>query len=193
MKFSSHHPRLLACLLCLCACGCARGCQSPDAPLPPPASTLEPALPPADGSPAAIEQHLHVVLAQRTSSDVLPAMAMLPYRRLAGFDPTRQLIATLNRDGLRMFERTLEPAKLSDEAAMTELLRWGMAQWATRSGTAANRLYLALDASTQVADAARVRRIAMAANTWKVVALARDGEKLVELLLDPPTPRVPNP
>lgn len=134
-----------------------------------------------------------MVLPQRKSSELLPGMGVLPYRRLHAFDPARQLTVTLNRDGMRLFERVLEPTKLSDEAAVTELLRWGMAQWAMRSGVAANRLYLALDASTQVADAARLRRLAMTAHTWRVVALARDGEDLVELLLDPPAPRTPNP
>jgi len=182
----------LYCLLVCCAAGCARGCQG-EAPAAAPAGAPARPVAPADGSPAAIEGHFAIVLPQRLSSDVLPGMPTLPYRRLPGFEPSRQLALVLDRNGLRLLERAVPVAQMSEDAAITELLRWGMTQWATRTGLAANRLVLVLDASLKAEDAGRVRRLAMTANTWRVVALARDGDALVELMLDPPGARPANP
>ena len=179
---------LSICLLVASASGCARGCQG-EPPAVAPVRAPEPPKTPA----ASLEGQLHVVLAQRKSSDLLPGMATLPYRRLPEFAAAHQLLLVADRAGLHMLEHSVPTEKMSDDAAVTELLRWGMSQWATRSGLAANRLVVVLDASLQTADVARLRRLAMTANTWRVVALARDGDTLVELLLDPPAGRAARP
>lgn len=173
-------PLVLA--VTLATCGCARGCE----PEPPPPQPRPAPAPQVQQHPAEpVERALGLHLPERRTGTELPAMTTLPHRKLLVFQPDRHLIVAVTAQRVRLFERELTGADLADEAKLTELLRWGLQQWQQRSGLGANRLVLAIGQGTPPELVGRVRRLAMTANTWRVAAVARDGDGLVELMLDP--------
>lgn len=173
---------------------CARGCGGTTV-LPPlePTATQDATvrvLHPAD----AVEKALMVRLVERRSPrQLLPGWSMLPWRRLHELRPDQHLILRVSAAGLGILERTLDAQASLDPQRVTELLRWAVGQWQSRAGVAANRLILAVDADATDETLALVRHAALTAGQWQVVAVARDQEYLVELMLNPPPQRRPDP
>ncbi len=184
-------------LLALVLPGCSGGCDSPRKP-PQPMAAPAPAAPPAPAvAPqppdlnATVEHELNLQLPERRSGVVLPGLQTLPYRRLREFDPAKNLVLRVTQRGLSILEKALPIEQLQNEQALTEILRWAQGQWATRTGLAPIRLVLVADKSMQPQQMAVLRRVALTTGTWRLVALARDGEVLVELALNPPPERRP--
>ncbi len=132
-----------------------------------------------------VETDLELRLADRNSGQILPALGSFPLRRLREFDAKRHLVGRLDATSFVLLGTRLDSEALGDDAKVTAVLRSAIEAWQRRSGTAALRLVLAIDRETPAELAARVRRLAMISYTWRVVALARDGDQLVELLLSP--------
>jgi hypothetical protein len=180
----------LALLVALTACG--KGCDA-ELPLPAPPPATQPQAPAAARHPAAAVERAHgLALPERKSGTVWPALHQLPYRKLSDFQPERHLMLALKRDGGQILGQRFDPST-DDDARLLADLRQGHDDWQRRAGVAANRLVLAVDATVPPEVAGRVRRLASEASQWRVVALARDGEVLVEVLLDPPPEQRPTP
>ncbi len=192
-------PRWVA--LTLALGGCTRQCGSDPAPraqatvhrpelagTPSPADHNTPTAAPDRPLDAAalVERALHVRLPERETDHVFPAMNTLPRRVLKRFDAERALVATLRGDTLHLMGAT---APTHDPAALRALLRRAVEDWGQRSGVAATRLTLAVDRDADRTAASRVRKAALAAHTWFVVALSRDKGRVVEVTLSPPRPR----
>ncbi len=117
---------------------------------------------------------------------------MLPYRRLQEFKPDQHLIVAIAPTGVQVLERKLDLQRASNDAEVTLALRWAQGEWQRRSGVAANRAVLAIDRNAPPELVNRVRNVALQATLWRVVGLARDEDRLVEVLLSPPPERRPN-
>ena len=130
-------------------------------------------------------------LPDRRNDAVLPALDTLPRRRLRQFEIDRQLIVRVDATTLRVLDTTLEVKALVEDEAIVAALRKATQDWGVRSGVAATRLVLAFDRRVDRELAARVRRIAHAASSWRVVAIAVEGDDLYEVMLDPPPGRRP--
>lgn len=140
----------------------------------------------------AVEQALGVQLPERQIGETLPGWTRLPFRKLGEFSETSQLILAISTQGVRILERQLTAEQAQTEERLAELLRWATEQWQRRSGLAANRLVLVADRSATPMLVAQVRKTALGLQPWRVVALARDGDHLVELALNPPPDRRPS-
>lgn len=179
------------------ASGCSRGCSGPPPPpvagnsaTPADAAAQKPAV---SGHPAAaLEQALQLQLPERQIGDLLPGWKRLPFRKLAELKENQQLVIAVSAQGVRLLEKTLSPEQAETEQRLSELLRWATDQWQRRSGLAANRLVLAADRNAPPMLVAQVREVALALQPWRVVILARDGDHLVELSLNPPPQRRPS-
>lgn len=141
---------------------------------------------------AALEQALQLQLPERQIGDLLPGWKRLPFRKLAELKENQQLVIAVSAQGVRLLEKTLSPEQAETEQRLSELLRWATDQWQRRSGLAANRLVLAADRNAPPMLVAQVREVALALQPWRVVILARDGDHLVELSLNPPPQRRPS-
>lgn len=179
--------------------GCARGCSGPDsaAEAPPQAQPSAPnaaqaaAVP--GGHPAlAVERALQIQLPERQIDGLLPGWSKLPFRKAPGAKVDVELTLAVTGQGVRLLERQLTVDQAQTDDRLRELLRWGTGQWQLRSGLAAQRLVLAIDRGAPPMLAAQVRQIALGLQPWRVVALARDGDHLVELHLNPPADRRPS-
>lgn len=179
--------------------GCARGCSGPDsaAEAPPQAQPAEAragqaaAVP--GGHPAlAVEQALQIQLPERQIDGLLPGWSKLPFRKAPGAKADVELTLAVTGQGVRLLERQLTLDQAQTDDRLRELLRWGTGQWQLRSGLATQRLVLAIDRGAPPMLAAQVRQIALGLQPWRVVALARDGDHLVELHLNPPADRRPS-
>jgi hypothetical protein len=169
--------------------GCARGCAEEPRPSPTPAqSTLTPVLTPNQK----VEQDLGIRLPDRRTSQIIPGLTMLPWRKLTDFDPGKALVARLDAKGLNVLGEATPLAGLTDDAVRATLRKAAEA-WRLRAGVQANRLVLAIDADTPAQVVMQVRREALVAGQWRVVTLARDGDVLVELMLNPPPMQRPAP
>lgn len=181
--------------LCLLLTGCGRGCEGgrPSSALaptetPPAAALPHPSTPTQVAPrslPDSVESRLGIALPRRHQDSVLPGLATFPHRVLQRFPPDSHLIARLDQRGLLLLDQLLTPAELADDDRLQARMRAAAGQWGRRSGTAATRLYLAFDRQVNAVDAARLRRLAMKSHNWRVVGLARDGDRLLELLLGP--------
>lgn len=187
-------PGLLAAAL-LSLSGCARGCDAPPpsahAPSAPQVRAAPAEAPPAGHPALALEQALQLQLPERQLDGPLPGWSKLPFRKVS-VRPDAELILAVNRQGLRLLERQLSAEQGQTDERLRELLRWGTGQWQARSGLAAQRLVLAVDRGAPPMLAAHARQVALGLQPWRVVALARDGDHLVELHLNPPGDRRPS-
>lgn len=185
------------------AAGCGRGCDGAG-----PAATVAPTVATAasiapqgatTAVPAGVEAvqpptgadavagAVGVALPERLTSDVLPGLATLPRRRLPSFDPRQHCVVRLDAEAATLLEaRVANSAWSRDDAPLTALLRAGAEEWSRRSGVAAQRVVLAIDAAADRRAAAALRRVAHAARTWRVVMLTREGPDVWEVMLDPP-------
>ena len=177
------HLKFVAPLLVFSACG--KGCSGPSPDLPP-AVTDAGSGRAIDPNRLPVERALDLQLADRRGGTILPAMHMLPYRRLTDFDVTKNLVARLDEHALRILEREARDERLESEDAITTTLRMAAQDNRERAGLEPNRLVLAVDARVPMDLTSRVRKVALKAGQWRVVALARDGDQLVELSLTPP-------
>lgn len=190
-------PWLAVALLCG---GCARGCEGRDGAarqnrlVPPPAPTSAVELPQAStparaarptSLPDQIERELAVALPRRGTDNTFTGLATYPRRGHARFDTDKHLIAAVDAGGLRVLDLALQGDAAQDDARFERTLAEAAERWERRAGVAATRLYLAVDRGTSPVEASRVRRLALRARGWRVVALARQGEQLLELLLSP--------
>ena len=139
----------------------------------------------------AVGAALGLTLPDRRNDAVLPALNTLPRRRLREFRVDRQLIVRVDRKTLRVLDSELSVSALVEDAPITTALRQAAQTWGQRSGVAATRLVLAFDKDVDRELAARVRRQAHIASSWRVVALAVEGDELYEVMLDPPPDRRP--
>jgi hypothetical protein len=131
----------------------------------------------------ALEARLGIQLPTRRGSRVLPTARALPWRILRGFDPDKALVTRLDANGLHTLGIDLAATSTDDE--LSRHFRDGAEAWRRRAGVAATRLVLALDDGIAPDVAGRAGRLAAAAAPWRVVALARDGDQLVEVVLNP--------
>jgi hypothetical protein len=178
--------KFLAPLLALSAC--AKGCESPAPETPP--SVTDAGLVKADNpNRLPIERELDLQLPDRRGGAILPGLQMLPFRRLTGFEANKNLVARVDTHGLRILEREVLDERLQFDEAITTTLRMGAQDYRERAGLEPNRLVLAVDAGVSSELTTRIRRLALKASQWRVVALARDGDQLVELSLSPPPDR----
>jgi hypothetical protein len=184
------HLHFLAPLLALSAC--AKGCEGPPPEVPPAISDVGQAKS-DDPNRLPVERALDLQLADRRGGAILPAIQMLPYRRLTGFEVDKNFVARLDEKSLRVLDREAREERLQDEDAIMTVLRMAAQDYRERAGLEPNRLVLAVDAKVPVELTSRVRKVALKAGTWRVVALARDGEQLVELSLTPPPEHRPTP
>ena len=182
------HLKFVAPLLALTAC--AKGCEGPPSDLPQAVSDAGPSRA-DDPNRLPIERVLDVQLADRRGGTILPAMQMLPYRRLLSFEADKNFIARLDEHSLRVLEREAREERLQNDDAIVTVLRMAAQDYRERAGLEPNRLVLAVDARVPSDLTSRIRRLALKAGQWRVVALARDGEQLVELSLSPPQERRP--
>jgi hypothetical protein len=182
-----------ALVVCVALIACGKGCDTEPPPVLKPSSAPQPRPPVAVLHPAAAVERAHgIALPERKTGTVWPALHQLPYRKLVEFQPERHLVLALTRNGGHVLGQRFDAAN-DDDARLVAVLRQGHDDWQRRSGVAANRLVLAVDAVVPPEVAGRVRRLASEASQWRVVALARDGEVLVEVLLDPPPEQRPKP
>ncbi len=178
-------------LLLLALTGCARGCSDP--PVPVAAPIEQPQLPrPPLTHLQRIEAQLGIQLADRATGTMLPGLVTLAWRVLPDFDPNQALVATLDGRGLAMLGEVVPIAQL-DEPNVRAMLRKSAEAFRLRAGVQANRLVLAIDARVPPSQAVLVRKAAMLAGQWRVVALAKDGGVPVEVMLDPPPDSRPKP
>lgn len=175
--------KFAALLLGLSACG--KGCEGASPELPPAALDAG-SRNAADPNRLPVERALDVQLPDRRGGTILPAMEMLPYRRLNTFDVAKNLVARLDEHALRILEREARDERLDSEEAITTTLRMAAQDYRERAGLEPNRLVLVVDARVPMEVTGRVRRVALKSGQWRVVALARDGDQLVELSLTPP-------
>ncbi len=182
------HLQFIAPLLALTAC--AKGCDGPPPQLPPVAIDAGTAKA-DDPNRMPIERALDIQLADRRGGTILPAMEMLPYRRLPGFEADKNFVARLDEHALKILDREARDERLDSDDAITTTLRMAAQDYRDRAGLEPNRLVLAVDARVPAELTSRVRKVALKAGQWRVVALARDGEQLVELALSPPPERRP--
>ncbi len=180
------HLKFLAPVLALSAC--AKGCESPP-PAVPPAVTDAGQAKADDPNRLPIERELDLQLPDRRGGAVLPGLQMLPFRRLTGFEAKKNLVARLDAHSLKILEREVRDERLQFDIAITTTLRSAAQDYRQRAGLEPNRLVLAIDAGVSQELTTRVRKLALQASQWRVVALARDGEQLVELSLSPPPDR----
>ena len=180
--------RLLPLLILTSACG--KGCDGPQPELPPPVRDVS--APTPDPTLLPVERELNLRLPDRRSSRVVPGTAMLPYRRLPAFEVGKNLVARVDAHALHILEREVRDARFDSDEDVLTALRLGAQDFRTRAGLEPNRLVLAIDALTPVEVSARIRRLALQAQEWRVVALAKDGDALVELSLMPPPDRRPS-
>lgn len=183
------HLKFVAPLLALTAC--AKGCEGP-APELPPAVTDAGLAKADDPNRLPVERALDLQLPDRRGGTVLPAIQMLPYRRLTGFEIDKNLVARLDEHSLKLLEREVRDERLDSDDAILTMLRMAAQDYRERAGLEPNRLVLAVDVRVPVELTSRVRQVALKAGQWRVVALARDGEQLVELSLSPPPDRRPS-
>ncbi len=175
--------------------GCARGCSREPVPVAAPAA---PSNPPVDVARApvhpatAVETALDIRLPERSNAELLPGWPTFPWRRLTEFRPDQHLTVRVAKNGVSVFERSLDANAAQSDARITELLRWALDAWQRRSGVAANRLVLAIDHRSDRDLVSRVRNVALQASLWRVVGLSRDEDQLTELLLSPPPDRRPS-
>lgn len=191
----------------LLASACGRGCGGDPAPtaatVPTSAASTEAQLPTAATTTAveaaqaaatdarSVAKALGLTLPERRNDAVLPAFDSLPRRRLRGFQVERQLIVRVDATWLRVLDTELATKTLVEDEPITAALRQAAQAWGQRSGVAATRLVLAFDKDVDRELAARIRRLAHTASSWRVVALAVEGGDLFEVLLDPPPDRRP--
>lgn len=179
-------------MLASCSRGRA-GATDPSVQAPAVPSQASPSPLPKPAHPAmAMEQALQIQLPERQIGEVLPGWTRLPFRKLTEFTENQQLVVAISAQGVRLLERRLTADQVQTDERLTELLRWATDQWQRRSGLAANRLVLAADRSAAPMLVAQVRKVALGLQPWRVVALARDGDHLVELSLNPPPDRRPS-
>ncbi len=180
--------RFVAPLLALSAC--AKGCEGPSPELPP---AVTDAGPPRADDPnrLPVERALDLQLADRRGGTNFAAIQMLPYRRLPAFELDKNFVVRLDEHALRALEREVRDERLDNDDAILTALRMAAQDYRERAGLEPNRLVLAVDARVPADLTARVRRLALKAAQWRVVALARDGDQLVELSLTPPIDRRP--
>lgn len=190
------HVKLVAPLLALTAC--ARGCEGPEPQLP--AVTDAGATKSDDPNRLPVERALDLQLADRRGGTILPAMAMLPYRRLTGFEVDKNFVARLDEHALKILDREVRDEFLDSDESVLTALRMAGQDYRERAGLEPNRLTLVIDARVPADLAGRVRRLALKAGQWRLVGLARDGDQLVEISLTPPgdrraapTPDAPTP
>lgn len=172
----------------LLASGCVRGCA--DAPRQ--ASSTRPSQPtPAQTRPAApektlanqVEARLGIRLPDTRRDDgPIPGLATLPRRRLLSFAPDRHLTVRVDSDG--SFDAGPGAPVAGDDAQAW--LRALAADYETRSGTAAARLILLIDADAPAERVATLRAAASRARPWRLGLLGRDAERIFEVSLDPP-------
>lgn len=184
--FALHLPLLLLGLT-----GCARGCSDAAVPVAAPAEQRQPPRAPHTHLQR-VEAQLGVQLADRATGTILPGLVTLAWRALPAFDPNRALVATLDGRGLAVLGEAVPIAQL-DEPNVRSALRKSAEAYRLRAGVQANRLVLAIDARVPPGQATLVRKAAMLAGQWRVVALAQDGGVLVEVMLDPPPESRPKP
>ena len=177
------HLKFVAPLLALSAC--TRGCEGPSPELAPVVSDAGQAKS-DDPNRLPVERALDIQLADRRGGGILPAMQMLPYRQLAEFDASKNFVVRLDEHSLRALEREARDERLDSEDAIMTTLRMAAQDYRERAGLEPNRLVIVADARVPMDLTGRVRKVALKAGQWRVVALARDGEKLVELSLSPP-------
>ena len=167
-----------------CARGCGEAIPPPVPHVPAPAAQVKP---PRSAHPAeGVEAATRTRLPERATSGLVPAMRSLPWRKLSGFDPGAALIVVVWPDRVDVPVLGLATTALDDEGKLTALVRQVRDAWEKRSGVAAQRVALVGAADASPLAVGRVRRLLQSAATWRVVALARDGDALVEVLLDPP-------
>ena len=178
--------------------GCARGCSdssehsaaaaqrttAEQAPGAKPAQTVNKA-----AFPDKIGQELGLALPGRVTDSVLPGFSTFPRRVLPKFATDKALVVTVTASGLKALGHQLPAAKLEDADALRVFFRMLIDDWEKRAGVAANRVTLAFDRTIARAVAVNVRTAAHDAHSWRVVALAREEDRLMEILLDPPARR----
>ncbi|MSP90228.1 MAG: hypothetical protein EXR79_00245 [Myxococcales bacterium] len=174
---------------------CARGCNEA---VPPPVPVARSAVSAAGlrkpSHPAdPVEAAIRVRLPERATSGLVPAMRSLPWRKLPSLDPGAVLIVVVRADRVDCPVLGLSTTAVDDDVKLTALLRLARAAWEKRSGVAAQRALLVGAPDASSAAVGRVRRLLHTAGAWRVVALARDGAALVEILLDPPPAARPQP
>jgi len=161
--------------------GCAKGCSSPPAP----AVTLD-TVSQAVGGPGDVENLLKIQLVERKAGrDLLAGWHMLPWRRLRNWRADEHLLVRLSPQGLSAGAASLEAGQASDPARLTAFFS-GLRLPATGPGATRDELVLALDAQTSPEVLAAVRVTVLEVAPWRVVLLARDGDQLVEVQLNPP-------
>jgi hypothetical protein len=134
-------------------------------------------------------EKLGISLPDRVSGTVLPGLATLPRRALPGFDVDKALVVTVSAAGAKALGQQLSAAELRESTRTAAFFRTLIESWQRRSGVAANRVVLAFDRNVDSGVATTLRQAAQQAHTWRVVALAREGDRVLELLLDPPGKR----
>jgi hypothetical protein len=186
---SSGWRRSLLVLTCALP-ACARGCTDS----PPRHAATAPAQAPIASAALVdnVERDLAIRLPERRSGTIVPGLATLPWRKLSLFEPKVNLVARIDAKGLHVLGDFLPTERLDDQAILA-MLRKSADQWRLRAGIAPTRLVLAVDADVSPVLVGRIRRVAMTAGQWRVVALARDGSTLVELMLNPPPETRPAP
>ena len=127
-----------------------------------------------------------MTLPSRTEDRALPGFSSFPRRRLPGFDPARALVVKVTASEVRALQHRVPMAQIGEDAALSGFFRAVAESWQQRSGTAANRVHLAFGADVSREQAARVRRAAHTARNWRTVAIAKQGDDVYEVLLDPP-------
>lgn len=177
--------------------GCSGGCDGPQGAAVDPSERLRAGALVADtavplplastlSNADAAEKALDVALPLRVEDDIFPGLGTLPRRRLGSFDPGRNFIAKIHRDGVIIFDTAVSSADLDDDERLEATLRRSAEDYATRAGIAANRVVLVVDRNADRSLATRLRSAAHRARSWRVVALAREEGTLVEVMLDPP-------
>lgn len=172
----------------LLASGCVRGCAEPPRqassrrpPLPAPTEPLSPA--PAKTLANQVEARLGIHLPDTRRDDgPIPGLSTLPRRRLLSFAPDRHLTVQVDSDG--SFDAGPGAPAAGDDARAW--LRAVAADYETRSGVAAARLILLVDADAPAARVAALRAAASQARPWRLGLLGRDAERIFEVSLDPP-------
>ena len=182
--------------------GCARGCSTPPPKHVPPVPPHSRTTPPTSARPpvaeaikrapralvATVETALTIRLPERLKDAPFPGFDTLPRRRLRRFVAANHLVVTLRKAQMTILGQEVAA---SDTDAVRTSLRRAIESWSARSGVAANRLILAVDKDASPQAASSLRRVAMQAHSWRVVALAREGERLMEVHLSPPGQRRP--
>jgi len=132
---------------------------------------------------SALELRFGIRLPPRRGSQVMPTAQALPWRTIRGFEPDKALVTRLDASGLHTLGVDLAASATDDE--LGSHFRLAAELWRRRAGVAATRLVLAMDDGVGPELAARVARTAVSAAPWRVGVLARDGDQLVEVVLNP--------